>query len=109
MDRKVDINKIKERITENMQYPAFTRDWITVCKDLNVSKIRRLLKKERSKLPPQYKRLYQEPDDKLLLMMHFLRTQYPFFTAQEVGLSHRFIQLQQQIADGDSSYLNWKP
>ena len=92
--------ELAKKAAEKVHLPFETQQSVKVLRELNIFGFRKLLKKERQNLPSKYKRLYREADDKLLLAMHYLRTVYPFFTKEERALSEKFIELQQQLADG---------
>jgi hypothetical protein len=96
-DKDLDLAK---RAAEKLHLPFETQRCIKLLRELNIFGFRKLLKTERQNLPSKYKRLYKDSDDKLLLAMHYLRTVYPFFTKEERSLSEKYIDLQQQLADG---------
>ena len=94
------IDKIAERKLQELYLPKNTQDWVDALRAVNIPKIRKLFKKTRDDLPKKYSRLYLESDDKLMLLCHFMRTQYPWFSPEEKKLSQSYINMQQKVADG---------
>ena len=94
------IQEYKEKIAQNVALPGDAQTWVDALRTKDIFKVRKLLKKERQNLPTQYKKLYRDSDDKVLLAIHTMRTQAPFFTPQEKKESQLFIEFAQAKADG---------
>lgn len=94
--------RLAERIVQGMQLPGETEKWVKCLKEENVFLFRKLLKKERPRLPSKYKKLYRAPDEKLEIALHHLRTVYPFFSKAEKDRSWKFLELKElQLNGGD--------
>lgn len=96
---KDSLDSAKE-IAKNTKLPPYTLKSVYILKELNLTKFRKLLKKERANLPPKFKKLYRADEAKLTRAMHYLRTVYPYFSKEEVLFSQNFLSLQQKILDG---------
>ena len=104
-EEKVDltpdnIQKYKEKVAKNVALPANAQEWVNALRSKDVFKVRKLLKKERQNLPSKYKKLYRQEDDKVLLAIHTMRLQSPFFTDQEKRESQLYTEVAQAKADG---------
>lgn len=97
---KAGIDKLAQTISNNMYFPEKTQEWINALRSLNSQATRRLLKKTRTTLPKKYRRLWKAPDEKIEILMHYMRTKYPMFSAEEKKLSANFIFLKNRIANG---------
>lgn len=94
------IDKLAQQAMGKMHFPEKTQEWITALRTLNFNSVRRLLKKTRHTLPSKYRKLYKADDDKIEILAHYMRTQYPMFTASEKKESQAFIFLKNRIANG---------
>lgn len=92
--------QIAEQMTQEALLPGETQQWVKALREENLFKFRKLLKKERSKLPDKYKRLYLADDSKLEIALHYLRTIYPFFTKEEKNRSKGFLHLKELESQG---------
>jgi len=100
MDLSDEDKKIAQSAVERLHLPGDTQEWVDALRSLNIFKFRKLMKEQRDKLPAKYRKLYRADDSKLEIAMHYLRTQYSFFTQKERNQSEGFIQLKQDEADG---------
>lgn len=96
------IQKFAKNAAQDLILPEDTNNWVAALKTKDISKVKKFLKSERKTLPTQYKRLYRESDDKILTLIHYMRTKYPFFTPQEKRESELFLQFKDYDSKGVS-------
>lgn len=99
-----DHRRIAEKIAQQQYLPGDTSKWVECLKKEDIFGLRRLLKKERKNLSNQYKKLYRAPNEKMEILLHFMRVSYPFFTKKEKQRSENFLKLKQREADGKDIY-----
>ena len=90
------IQRFAKNAAQDIMLPKDTNDWVLALRNKDISKVKKFLKNERKDLPTRYKRLYRESDDKILTLIHYMRTQYPFFSSQEKRESQLFLQFKAQ-------------
>ena len=88
-------------ILKQAYLPKETEKWVEVLKNEDVFGLRRLLKKQRQDLPSKYKRLFMASDEKLMILLHYMRSEYPFFTKQEKERSENFLKIKDMEARGE--------
>lgn len=96
--KPIDLGKV----IQSAYLPKETERWVSVLRKEDVFGLRRLLKKQRHELPTKYKKLFRASDDKLRILLHYMRSEYPFFTKEEKERSKNFLKIKDMEARGES-------